>query len=244
MWKKVSVPIIVPTMEPQSVEPRWPQLMSLAVHEFRTPLTVVAGYIRMLLKDRAGPLGEQQRRLLEEAEKSCARLSALLAEMSDLGALEKGAATFNRSQIDLRTVLREAAAALPDIPDHEVLIEVTTGDGPAVMQGDPVRLKTAFASLFHGLRRELVSSPRLLVHESVRQDGAGGQSWIAIGDEEQIRALEAAAPDALKAFDEWRGGCGLSLAIARRVINAHGGSLWGPPNDAKAAAVVAMPLGL
>jgi signal transduction histidine kinase len=230
-------------MEPQPVDPRWPKLMSLAVHEFRTPLTVVAGYIRMLLKDRAGPLGEQQRRLLEEAEKSCARLSALLAEMSDLGALEKGDATFNRSQIDLRAVLREAAAALQDIPDREVSIEVTTGEGPAVMQGDPVRLRAAFASLFHGLRRELVTSPRLLVRESVRENGAGGQAWIAIGDEEHIAPLEAAATDALTTFDEWRGGCGLSLAIARRVINAHGGSLWGPFDDVKAAAVVALPLG-
>jgi signal transduction histidine kinase len=71
-------------------DPRWPKVLSLSVHEFRTPMTVVAGYIRMLLKDRAGPLNEQQRKLLEEAEKSCARLSALLVEVSDLSALEAG----------------------------------------------------------------------------------------------------------------------------------------------------------
>ena len=65
------------------VDPRWPKILSLTVHEFRTPMTVVAGYIRMLLKDRAGPLNDQQRRLLEEAEKSCARLTALVAEVSD-----------------------------------------------------------------------------------------------------------------------------------------------------------------
>ena len=81
---------------PQSpVDPRWPKVLSLAVHEFRTPTTVVAGYIRMLLKERAGPLPDAQRRLLEEAEKSCGRLSALLAEMSDLSGLEAGTATFN-----------------------------------------------------------------------------------------------------------------------------------------------------
>jgi signal transduction histidine kinase len=84
-------------MSDRPQDPRWPKLLSLSVHEFRTPMTVVAGYIRMLLKDRAGPVTDQQRRLLEEAEKSCARLSALLAEMSDLGALESGTATVNRS---------------------------------------------------------------------------------------------------------------------------------------------------
>ena len=44
-------------------DPKWHRLLSLSVHEFRTPITVVAGYIRMLLKDRAGPLNDQQRRL-------------------------------------------------------------------------------------------------------------------------------------------------------------------------------------
>jgi signal transduction histidine kinase len=229
-------------MEPQPVDPRWPKLMSLAVHELRTPLTVVAGYIRMLLKDRGGPLSEQQRRLLEEAEKSCGRLSALLAEMSELGALEKGAATFNRSLIDLRSVIRDAVGALPETPDRDVAIDVVTGEGAAMVLGDPVRLRTAFASLIHALRRELVASPRLLIRESVRNTGASGQSWIAIGDDEYIGELTAAIPDSLATFDEWRGGCGLSLAIARRVINAHGGSLWGPSTDIKAAAVVAIPL--
>jgi signal transduction histidine kinase len=229
-------------MESQPVDPHWPKLVSLAVHEFRTPLTVVAGYIRMLLKDRAGPLSDQQRRLLDEAEKSCGRLSTLLAEMSDLGALEKGAATFNRSRIDLRGVIRGAAAGLADVPDREVAVEVSTGDGPAMLLGDPVRLEAAFASLLHGLRRELVDSPRLLIRESIRRTGAGGQSWIAIGDGDHVAALEAATADALTTFDEWRGGCGLSLAIARRVINAHGGSLWAPATEAKAAAVVALPL--
>src|SRR5512134_935259 len=101
-------------------DPRWPKLLSLTTHEFRTPMTVVAGYIRMLLKDRAGPVTDQQRRLLEEAEKSCARLSALLAEMSDLGNLEGGTAPFNRTPIDLRTVLADAVAGLPPIPDRDI----------------------------------------------------------------------------------------------------------------------------
>src|SRR5918999_2180574 len=94
------------------IDARWPKLLSLAVHEFRTPITVVAGYVRMLLKDRAGPLSDQQRKLLEEAEKSCARLSALLAEMSELSNLEAGTAPFNRSRIDLRALLADAVASL------------------------------------------------------------------------------------------------------------------------------------
>jgi light-regulated signal transduction histidine kinase (bacteriophytochrome) len=223
-------------------DPRWPKLMSLAVHEFRTPMTVVAGYIRMVLKDRAGPLSDQQRRLLEEAEKSCGRLSALLTEMSELSAFEKGAATFNRSRIDVRTVLRDAAAALPALPDREIPVDVATADGAAEIHGDAVRLRAAFAAVLHGLRREVVGSPALLVRESSRRIDARSVSWIVIGEEPHVQRLEAAPPDALSVFDEWRGGCGLSLPIARRILNAHDASIWSPADGAKAAAVIAVPL--
>src|SRR5918992_5360409 len=101
-----------------AIDPRWPKILSLSVHEFRTPMTVVAGYIRMLLKDRAGPLNEQQRKLLEEAEKSCARLSALLAEVSELSNLEAGTAPLNKGPVDLTALLRDAVTAVPPLPDR------------------------------------------------------------------------------------------------------------------------------
>ena len=151
------------TREP--ADPKLPELLSVSVHEFRSPVTVVAGYIRMLLKDRAGALTDPQRRLLEDAEKSCARLSVLLAEMSDLSNLEAGKAPFNRSGTDLRAVLAEAVAALAPMPDREIDVELATGTGPAIVNGDAVRLRGAFTSLVHAIRREVVTSPRLYVRE-------------------------------------------------------------------------------
>src|SRR5215475_4663268 len=129
-----------------TVDPRWPRLLSLTVHEFRTPMTVVAGYLRMLLKDRAGPVTEQQRRLLEEAEKSCTRLSALLAEVSDLANLEAGSGTFNKSTLELRPLIAEVIGALPPPPERELSVELVEGGNTSSVVGDPTRLRTAFTS--------------------------------------------------------------------------------------------------
>src|SRR5688572_22703161 len=221
-------------------DPRWPKLLSLAVHEFRTPITVVAGYIRMLLKDRAGPITDQQRRLLEEAEKSCGRLSALVAEMSDLSNLEGGTAALNRSTVDLRAAVEQAIAALPPLTDHEVVVELQPGEAVSV-PGDATRLRAAIVSLMVALRRELVTTDRLLVHVSTGQLAGAPVAIIALGDEEQLPAILASEPGTLPTFDEWRGGSGLSLGVARRVIGQHGGSLLGPPGGSKAGGVAVLP---
>ena len=217
------------------------ELLSLSVHEFRSPVTVVAGYIRMLLKDRAGALTEPQRRLLEDAEKSCGRLSTLLVEMSDLSNLEGGKAPFNRSGTDLRALLTEAVAALTPVSDRQIDVELATGAGPAVVNGDAVRLRGAFTALVHAIRREVVTSPRLLVRERTGEYEGRPASWIAIGDPDQIDMLEAATPETLTTFDEWRGGCGLTLPVARRILAAHGGALWSPAEKTKSGAVVVLP---
>jgi signal transduction histidine kinase len=224
-----------------SYDARWPRLLSLSVHEFRTPMTVVAGYIRMLLKDRAGALNDQQRRLLEEAEKSCARLSALLVEMSDLSNLEEGSAPFNRSAIELRTILADAIATLPEVPDRHIDVGLSTGSGSATVQGDPVRLKTAFTSLLTALRRELVASSKLFVTERGGEFQGQPASWIAFADADHIAELAAATPERLTTFNEWRGGCGLGLPVARRIIGSHGGAIWSPSDEKMMGAVVVLP---
>src|SRR4029453_10009487 len=123
-------------MPDTTADPKWHRLLSLSVHEFRTPITVVAGYIRMLLKDRAGALNDQQRRLLEEAEKSCGRLSSLVAEMSELSSLEAGATSFNRSSLDVTALLEETIAGLPQVPDRDIGVELSSVDAPATIKGD------------------------------------------------------------------------------------------------------------
>lgn len=225
-------------MSNQTLDPRWPKLLSLAVHEFRTPITVAAGYLRMVLKEKAGPVSEQQRKLLEEAEKSCGRLSALVAEMSELSALEGGHALFNPGTLELGDVLRNAVGALPELPDDRTIAVIIDGaDESMPVQGDGTRLRAALMSLLAALRREVVDSDRLCIRVS-----GSDHAWrLAIGTPTEVEATAAADPSSLGIFDEWRGGTGLSLAIARRIIGQHGGSLYAPPRDSRAGAVVTLP---
>lgn len=196
----------------------------------------------MLLKDRAGPVTEQQRRLLEEAEKSCARLSALLAEVSDLSNLEAGTMTFNRQPADLCDVLRAAIAQLPELPDRTVMVDLEASSDRAPVTADSHRLQAALASVIGALRREIVTSDRLVVRERrARGDGQRAHE-ILIGDPPTIDALEQAHDGELPVFDEWRGGSGLSLPVARRIVGGHGGRIWSAPEGHKSGARILLPV--
>jgi two-component system cell cycle sensor histidine kinase PleC len=211
--------------------------MSLASHELRTPLSVVSGYIKMLLKEQGGPIAERQRKMLEEAEKSCGRIATLLEEMSELGKLESHQIDIARRPFDLAALLVELASRMHEGHDRGVHLEVRGADRRLQVVGDRERLGRALGSLLHSSLRER-GEPGVIVAECTIANGA---AFIAISDEASVRALSEALSEAAaagRAFDEWaQGGLGLALPLARRIVEAHGGALWtgkgeGPRNGA------------
>ena len=215
------------------IDARWPKVLSLSVHEFRTPITVVSGYIRMLLTGRAGELTDKQRHLLQEAEKSCARLSALVAETSELSTLEGGTAPFNMQDMDLAATLQQAIEQLPPLSDgRDVPVTADLESGPSRFQGDAARLAQALTSVVTAVRREVINDEPL----TVRGRRTSGGYELQIGDTDTLAALDAESDGQRGIFDEWRGGVGLSLMIARRIIHRHGGRLLAPPEGRKAGA--------
>lgn len=222
--------------------PGWPKLLSLAVHEFRTPVTVVSGYLRMLLRERAGPVSDSQRRLLEEAEKSCARLSALIGEMSELGQLLDGRQSLSHAPADLRAMLTEIHAATPAADDQAGVV-LENSAAALEVSGDAARLRQTLESVLFALRREIIDGSDLVISATRRPKNDGAVAWIAFGTPEVSALLREASADDLGPFDEWRGGCGLALPLARRVIEMHGGRLLALAGERqKAGGVIELPL--
>src|SRR6266850_1800386 len=124
----------------------FPRALSLAVHEFRTPVTVVSGYLRMLLKEQGGPLTDKQRKMLQEAERSCGRIGALVAEMSDLGKLESQELSVARHEIDMAALVAELASAMHEGEDRGVQLDVRAPNRPVMVIGDRPRLAAAITA--------------------------------------------------------------------------------------------------
>ena len=217
------------------------QLLSLAVHEFRTPASVVSGYLRMLQRDEAAPLNERHRKMVEEAEKSCARLVALVAEMSEVSKFDAGQTTLGKAPLDLFAVVQELANALSESQERDVRFEVTGETCGAAMLGDAARLESACSAVFRAILREQPAACTVIADRRIHTPDGVRTAVIVVAEESALHAVSASKP---APFDEKRGGLGLALPLARRIIEGHGGRLWSPATAAeRGAAIVSIPLG-
>ena len=212
------------------------------MHELRTPVTVVCGYIRMVLKEHGGPLTDKQKKMLQEAERSCERISALVAEMSDLGKLESREATVGRQDVDLGALVAELATDMHEGEDRGVRLDVRVPTRSIVVTGDRARLSAAITTLLHAALRER-GEPGVIVAECSVLDGTPPWAVLAVGEADALPSLVAAGLGTPPPFDEYRGGLGLALPVARRVVDALGGALWSAPgNHPRAGSALRLPL--
>jgi signal transduction histidine kinase len=143
----------------------------------------------------------------------------------DLGQLEAGVSTVEKRSVDLQRLVYGAVQAMT-VRFHlaKVAVSLDAAEVPAVA-GDPDRLQRAFINVLDNALRH--SSPDRAVQVTIRASDRAVN--ISIGDE----GPGFSTTDLPRAFEQFytgvdvRGGkgTGLGLAIARRIIDAHQGSI-------------------
>ena len=211
----------------------FPQTLALFGHELSTPLSVASGYVRMLLREQAGPLTEKQRKMLEEADHSCRRIETLLRETREFRRLLLNEIPLGRQRFDLGALVAELASGMHEGRDRDVILEVREPGRVLEVVGDRKWLGTAVRTLLHASLRE--SDRQTVIAECRAIEGERAAAQLAVGSAAAIEALSAAgdAHGTETRFDGWRGGYGMTFRVARWVVEAHGGVIWSAPHPDK-----------
>jgi light-regulated signal transduction histidine kinase (bacteriophytochrome) len=221
------------------------RLLSLAVHEFRTPASVVIGYLRMLQRDTDPMLSERQRKMVDEAGKSCARIIAIVDELSEIGKLDGGLISLARQPLDVFTLVKEVAELVHEAEDREVHLKLRGDDHGAPIAGDVPRLRIAFDAIFRAILREKPAHATVIADRRLVSRDGHTSAVVIISEEATVQEAYDREP---VSFFEKRGGLGLALPLAGRVIEDHGGRLCSPKplldEDAltRGSAIISLPI--
>jgi signal transduction histidine kinase len=211
------------------------RLMALLAHEMRSPGAVVAGYLRML-KTSAPELPAREQKMIEEANKSCARLMHIVHELSDLGELEEQDLKY--ATLPIFTLCDEVVQSVSD-DGADVTFVCEDGDRDVKINGHEARLKQAVSSLIASIVRERGTAP--VEARGFVARTATPTAVIAFGEPGAMASADEVLKHRQMPFDRWRGGMGLSLPVAHQIVLAHRGSLWALPGS-RATCALSLPL--
>ncbi|GIG49051.1 hypothetical protein Dsi01nite_070920 [Dactylosporangium siamense] len=196
-------------------------------HELRTPLTSIRGYSELLVTGRAGPLSDQQQRMVTMIDLSAVRLHGIVEDLIVVASLDAGdfrlrleptrlAAVVARAADEVATTARDAGVTIaPDIATD------------LVVAADPRHLHRALSNLLTGAVATCPAGGTVAVTATGHHAATTVAVVVAGGRPDPLlaRLLCAGPVDTAELDGAELDGAGIGLTVARAVVEHHGGRL-------------------
>ncbi len=222
------------------------QFLAVLAHELRNPLTALRNALAVLA--RAEPGGEQAARAQAILDRQSVHLARLVDDLLDVSRVASGKIRLQRRSLDLAEVVRTAVQDVRPMYEAKGLaLEHRPPPAPVGVDGDATRLAQVVTNLLFNAWKFTERGGRVTVEVS----GAEGRATVRVRD--TGAGLDAAMlarifqpfVQADATLDRSAGGLGLGLALARSIVELHGGTVAalseGPGRGAEF--VVNLPLG-
>jgi signal transduction histidine kinase len=201
------------------------ELVSIASHELRGPLSNIIGFADLLLMQHRGNESATEGATIIADEGR--RLASIIDDFLDLQRIERGAMRTDRRMVDFSAILDRLATVVP--ADEGCPLAVQAPDEVSDVFADPERILQVLLNLVSNARKYSPDGGRVRVTAA---PGAGDAVTVTVADEGL--GIEAQAIPRL--FGEFYrvqtpdrqgiSGTGLGLSICRKIIRAHQGEIW------------------
>jgi PAS domain S-box-containing protein len=205
---------------------RMHEFIAMLAHELRNPLAPIRNAVALMARrETKDPLVEAMRQTIDRQSQN---LTRIVDELLDVNRVARGQFTIERQAIDLRDVLARAVeTSRPLIDTHSHHLHVSIADQPIECFGDPMRLAQVMINILNNAAKYTpdggdiwLSAERLdgCVELRVRDNGRGIERDLIDRVFDLFMQVDPNAGSAL-------GGLGVGLALVRRIVELHGGSV-------------------
>jgi NtrC-family two-component system sensor histidine kinase KinB len=201
-------------------------LVATVSHELKTPLTSVRMALHMLTDERVGSLNDRQTELLLAAKDDSERLSSIINDLLDVARYRAGQTALELSPVMPAKLVSDASVlAASTFVKAGVALHVNIPDKVSDVLANESRIALVLSNM---------------LSNALKHSVPGGEVLISILDQEDVvefsvadKGTGIAADELPHVFDRFfRGkqetelsGAGLGLAIAKEIVEAHGGKI-------------------
>ena len=205
------------------------ELLSLATHQMRAPLTSIKGYTSMILEGDYGEISDRVKAAIKTIFDSCQSLVIIVGEFLDISRIEQGRMKYNVTDFDMKKVVSSVINEFkPTIENAHLTIDFVKDDNKEhLVHADVGKVKQILENI---------------MDNSIKYTPIGGVTIVLTENWESVQVaisdtgIGISEEDISKLFSKFSRikdankinviGTGLGLYVAKQMIEAQGGKVW------------------